>query len=79
MDPKGEKEGWGAWDRTGKRQFRSDVNKPTKFEGQKRDYNTHVGANLTSYGNLMREGKASEDDTIRSLASTLGHEYTPRS
>ena len=76
MDSKGKKEGWGTWDRTGKRQFRSNQNKPIHFEGQKRNYATHVGANLTPLGTEMKEGRMSEDEGVQSLTSTLGHEYT---
>lgn len=79
MDSKNDEDsvGWGGWDRTGKRQFRSNNNKPIHFEGQKREYATHVGANLSSVGDEMSESKHfNEDDAVRSLVSTLGHEYT---
>ena len=76
MDSKGKEEGWGVWDRTGKRQFRSDFNKPIHFEGQKRNYATHVGANLSTYGEGMQQGDYDEDEAIQRIASTLAHEHT---
>lgn len=76
MDSKGEKEGWGTWDRTGKRQFRSDFNNPIHFEGQTRNYATHVGANLSTYGEGLRQGDYDEDEAIQRITRTLGHEYT---
>lgn len=76
MDSKGQKEGWGTWDRTGKRQFRSDFNKPIHFEGQTRNYATHVGANLSTYGEGLRQGDYDEDEAIQRITNTLGHEYT---
>jgi len=79
MDPEYLGEGattGGGWDRTGKRYFYGDSNKPRRFEGQEREYATHVGANLSAYGKQMREGRMNEDEAIESLSGTLGHEYT---
>tara|TARA_R110002153_G_scaffold130289_2_gene279187 strand:- start:1220 stop:2464 length:1245 start_codon:yes stop_codon:yes gene_type:complete len=79
MDPKylgGNAKTGGGWDRTGKRYFANKPNAPRKFEGQEREYTTHIGSNLSPYGGQMKEGEMNEDEAIEGITSTLGHEYT---
>lgn len=74
----------GGFDRTGKRFFGNDSNKPRYMEGQDAEYKTHVGANLAAHGTSLGERwyfegekdarEYGEDDVINDIVSTLGHE-----
>ena len=65
-----------GYDKTGKKYLKNNINLPRTYEGQERDYTTHLGVNLASYGpKNVYAGKYNEDDAIESIISTLTHEY----
>lgn len=68
-----------GYDKSGKRYLQSNINQLYQFEGQDRDYATHTGTNLSTYGpanryrNLFSSG-FDEDEAIDDIISTIVHE-----
>tara|TARA_Y100001937_G_scaffold3502_2_gene4723 strand:- start:23210 stop:24592 length:1383 start_codon:yes stop_codon:yes gene_type:complete len=69
-----------GYDKSGKRYLQSNINQLYQFEGQDRDYATHTGTNLSTYGpanryrNLFSSAGFDEDEAIDDIISTIVHE-----